>query len=73
MLEEKDLMSLDLHIIQGLKEQLTMQETSVLYLVRPGQLSVSTQIAMEKDDLDELAQDLTKKMGEILLTEITTV
>ena len=73
MLEGKDLMSLDLHIIQGLKEQLTMQETSVLYLVRPGQLSVSTQIAMEKDDLDELAQDLTKKMGEILLTEITTV
>ena len=73
MLEGKDVMSLDLHIIQGLKEQLTMQETSVLYLVRPGQLSVSTQIAMEKDDLDELAQDLTKKMGEILLTEITTV
>jgi len=73
MLEGKDLMSLDLHIIQGLKEQLKMQETSVLYLVRPGQLSVSTQIAMEKDDLDELAQDLTKKMGEILLTEITTV
>jgi len=73
MLEGKDLMNLDLHIIQGLKEQLTMQETSVLYLVRPGQLSVSTQIAMEKDYLDGLAQDLTEKMGKILLTETTTV
>ena len=73
MLEGKDLMSLDLHIIQGLKEQLTMQETSVLYLVRPGKLSVSTQIAMEKDYLDGLAQDLTEKMGKILLTETTTV
>jgi len=66
MLEGKDLMSLDLHIIQGLKEQLTMQETSVLYLVRPGQLSVSTQIAMEKDYLDGLAQDLTKKIDAIV-------
>ena len=73
MLEGKDLMSLDLHIIQGLKEQLTMQETYVLYLVRPGKLSVSTQIAMEKDYLDGLAQDLTEKMGKILLTETTTV
>ena len=71
MLEGKDLMSLDLHIIQGLKEQLTMQETSVLYLVRPGQLSVSTQITMEKDYLDGLAQDLTEKMDKILLTEST--
>ena len=66
MLEGKDLMSLDLHIIQGLKEQLTMQETSVLYLVRPGKLSVSTQIAMEKDYLDGLAQDLTKKIDAIV-------
>ena len=73
MLEGKDLMSLDLHIIQGLKEQLTMQETSVLYLVRPGQLSVSTQIAMEKDYLDGLAQDLTKKIDAIVLTKATTV
>ena len=73
MLEGKDLMSLDLHIIQGLKEQLTMQETSVLYLVRPRQLSVSAQIAMEKDYLDGLAQDLTKKIDAIVLTEATTV
>tara|TARA_B100000795_G_C22524777_1_gene332785 strand:- start:17 stop:238 length:222 start_codon:yes stop_codon:yes gene_type:complete len=73
MLEGKDLMSLDLHIIQGLKEQLTMQETSVLYLVRPGKLSVSTQIAMEKDYLDGLAQDLTKKIDAIVLTEATAV
>lgn len=73
MLYGKDLMSLDLHIIQGLKEQLTMQETSVLYLVRPGQLSVSTQIAMEKDYLDGLAKDLTKKIDAIVLTEATAV
>ena len=73
MLEGKDLMSLDLHIIQGLKEQLTMQETSVLYLVRPGKLSVSTQIAMEKDYLDGLAKDLTKKIDAIVLTEATAV
>ena len=73
MLEGKDLMSLDLHIIQGLKKQLTMQETSVLYLVRPGKLSVSTQIAMEKDYLDGLAQDLTKKIDAIVLTEATAV
>lgn len=73
MLYGKDLMSLDLHIIQGLKKQLTMQETSVLYLVRPGQLSVSTQIAMEKDYLDGLAQDLTKKIDAIVLTEATAV
>jgi len=73
MLEGKDLMSLDLHIIQGLKKQLTMQETSVLYLVRPGKLSVSTQIAMEKDYLDGLAKDLTKKIDAIVLTKATTV
>ena len=73
MLYGKDLMSLDLHIIQGLKKQLTMQETSVLYLVRPGQLSVSTQIAMEKDYLDGLAKDLTKKIDAIVLTEATAV
>jgi len=73
MLEGKDLMSLDLHIIQGLKKQLTMQETSVLYLVRPGKLSVSTQIAMEKDYLDGLAKDLTKKIDAIVLTEATAV
>jgi len=73
MLYGKDLMSLDLHIIQGLKKQLTMQETSVLYLVRPGKLSVSTQIAMEKDYLDGLAKDLTKKIDAIVLTEATAV
>ena len=73
MLDNKDLISLNLCVVQGLKEQLTMQETSVLYLVRPGQLSVSTQIAMEKDYLDGLAQDLTKKIDAIVLTEATAV
>jgi hypothetical protein len=71
MLEGKDLISLNLCVVQGLMDQLTMQEASILYLVRPGQLSVSTQITMEKDYLDGLAQDLTEKMDKILLTEST--
>ena len=65
MLEGKDLISLNLCVVQGLMDQLTMQEASILYLVRPGQLSVSTQITMEKDYLDGLAQDLTEKMDSL--------
>jgi len=72
MLDEKDSINLNLCVIEGLREQLTIQEASVLYLARPGQLSVSTQISMEKDYLDELAQDLTEKMDKILLIEVTT-
>ena len=72
MLDEKDLTNLDLVAIRGFREQLTMQEASVLYITRPDQLSVSTQIAMEKDYLDELAQDLTEKMDKILLKEVIT-
>ena len=63
MLEGKDLISLELHVIQGFREQLTVQEASVLYLVRPNHSSVMAQISMEKDYLDGLAKDLTKKMG----------
>ena len=72
MLDEKDSINLDLVVVQGLREQLTMQEASILYLVRPGQLSVSNQMAMEENYLDGLAKDLTEKMDKILLTEATT-
>ena len=72
MLDEKDSINLDRAVIQGLRDQLTIQEASTLYLVRSGQLCVSTQIAIEKDYLDGLAKDLTKKMGKILLTASTT-
>jgi len=69
MLDEKDLISLDRLVIEGFREQLTIQEASILCLVRSGEMSVSTQIAMEKDYLDGLAKDLTGKMDEMLLKE----
>ena len=72
MLDEKDSINLDLVVIQGLREQLMMQKASILYLVHPGQLSVSNQMAMEENYLDGLAKDLTEKMDKILLTEATT-
>ena len=72
MLDEKDSINLDLVIIEGFREQLMMQETSILHIARPGQLSVSTQIAMEKDYLGGLAKGLTEKMDKVLLTESIT-
>ena len=72
MLDEKDSINLDRAAIQGFMDQLTMQETSILHIVRPGQLSVSTQISMEKDYLGRLAKDLTEKMDKVLLTEAIT-
>jgi len=72
MLDEKDLINLDLVVTQGLREQLTMQEDTVLYITRPDQLSASTLMSMEKDYLDGLANDLTEKVGKIVLTESAT-
>ena len=72
MLDEKDSINLHRVVIESFREQLMMQETSILHIVRPGQLSVSTQIAMEKDYLDGLAKDLTEKMDKVLLTEAIT-
>ena len=70
MLTEKDLATMSLITAQGLKEQLMMQETQILTLVRPGELSLSTQIAMEKARLDEIAQDLMAEIDALSLTEV---
>jgi hypothetical protein len=70
MLTEKDLATMSLITAQGLKEQLMMQETQILTLVRPGELSLSTQIAMKKARLDEIAQDLMSEIDALSLTEV---
>jgi hypothetical protein len=70
MLTEKDLATMSLITAQGLKEQLMMQETQILTLVRPGELSLSTQIAMKKARLDEIAQDLMAEIDALSLTEV---
>ena len=72
MLDSKDSISLDQVIIQGLREQLMMQETSVLYITRPDQLSVSTLMSMEKDYLDELSKSVTEQQAQISLIETST-
>ena len=70
MLTEKDLATMSLITAQGLKEQLMMQETQILTLVRPGELSLSTQIAMKKARLDEIAQNLMAEIDALSLTEV---
>jgi len=70
MLTEKDLATMSLITAQGLKEQLMMQETQILTLVRPGELSLSTQIAIKKARLDEIAQDLMAEIDALSLTEV---
>ena len=70
MVDEKDLTSLDRLSIEVFREQLTIQESSVLCLSRSGQLSVSTQIAVEKERLDEIAKDLIEKIDAISSAEI---
>ena len=72
MLEGKDLISLEQHVIQGLRDQLTMQQNSILHIVRPGELCVSTLMNMEKDYVDGLVHNLTEKIDNILLTEAIT-
>jgi hypothetical protein len=69
MLEDKDLLALELITIEGFRDQLTAQEGSILHLVRPGELLVSIQIAMEKDYLDGLYKNATEKMDNILLKD----
>ena len=70
MLTEKDLATMSLITVQGLKEQLMMQETQILTLVRPGELSLSNQIGMKKARLDEIAQDLIAEIDTLFLTEV---
>ena len=48
MLEGKDLLNLELCVVDGMIDQLTAQEGSILHLVRPDELLASSQIAMEK-------------------------
>ena len=70
MLTEEDLATMSLITVQGLKEQLMMQETQILTLVRPGELSLSNQIGMKKARLDEIAQDLIAEIDTLFLTEV---
>ena len=72
MLEGKDLLNLELCVVDGLIDQLTAQEGSILHLVRPGELLVSTQIAMEKDYLDGLYKNASERLDKLLLTEVNT-
>jgi hypothetical protein len=69
MLEGKDLLDLELITIEGFRDQLTAQEGSILHLVRPDELPVSTLMSMEKDYLDGLYKNATEKMDKLLLTE----
>ena len=69
MLEGKDLMNLELCVVDGLIDQLTVQESSILHLVRPDELLVSTGIALEKERLNQIANDLIEQIDAISLAE----
>jgi len=69
MLEGKDLMNLELCVVDGLIDQLTAQEGSILHLVRPDELLVSTGIALEKERLNQIANDLIEQIDAISLAE----
>ena len=62
MLEGKDLLNLELCVVDGMIDQLTAQEGSILHLVRPDESLVSTQIALEKERLDQIAKDLIEQI-----------
>ena len=69
MLEGKDLLNLELCVVDGLIDQLTAQEGSILHLVRPDELLVSTRIALEKERLNQIANDLIEQIDAISLAE----
>jgi hypothetical protein len=69
MLEGKDLLNLELCVVDGLIDQLTVQEGSILHLVRPDELLVSTGIALEKERLNQIANDLIEQIDAISLAE----
>ena len=69
MLEGKDLLNLELCVVDGLIDQLTAQESSILHLVRPDELLVSTGIALEKERLNQIANDLIEQIDAISLAE----
>ena len=70
MLEGKDLLNLELCVVDGLIDQLTVQEGSILHLVRPDELLASTGMAMEKERLNEIAKDLIAEIDALSLTEV---
>ena len=70
MLEGKDLLTLHLITAEGMIDQLTAQEGSILHLVRPGELLASTQIAIEKERLDKIAQDLIAEIDALSITAV---
>ena len=70
MLEGKDLLNLELCVVDGLIDQLTAQEGSILHLVRPDELLVSTRIALEKERLNQIAKDLIAEIDALSLTEV---
>jgi len=69
MLEGKDLLNLELCVVDGMIDQLTAQEGSILHLVRPDELLASTEIALEKECLNQIAKDLTEQIDAISLAE----
>ena len=70
MLEGKDLLNLELCVVDGMIDQLTAQEGSILHLVRPGELLASTGIALEKERLNQIAKDLIAEIDALSLTEV---
>ena len=70
MLESKDLLNLELCVVDGMIDQLTVQEGSILHLVRPDELLVSTGIALEKERLNQIAKDLKAEIDALSLTEV---
>ena len=70
MLEGKDLLNLELCVVEGFRGQLTAQESSILHLVRPGELLASTGIALEKQRLNQIAKDLIAEIDALSLTEV---
>ena len=69
MLEGKDLLTLHLITAEGMIDQLTAQEGSILHLVRPDELLASTGIALEKERLNQIAKDLIEQIDAISLAE----
>ena len=69
MLEGKDLLNLELCVVDGMIDQLTAQEGSILHLVRPDELLASTGIALEKERLNQIAKDLIAEIDALSLTE----
>ena len=70
MLEGKDLLNLELCVVDGMIDQLTAQEGSILHLVRPDELLASTGIALEKERLNQIAKDLVAEIDALSLTEV---